>query len=66
MADSSVSRFGCYTIIWDTTFATENNRHPPHRQSSRDALGAELDLRPNMVIPLVPAGKGRDGGPYGG
>jgi hypothetical protein len=26
MADSSVSRFGCYTIIWDTT---------PHRASER-------------------------------
>ncbi len=31
MADSSVSRFGCYTIIWDVTFSSARSSLPLRR-----------------------------------
>jgi len=38
MADSLVSRFGCYTIIWDTTAIEQRRRLSSPTASARRSL----------------------------
>ena len=37
MADSLFSRFGCYTIIWDTTRPARRGTAPPARSPPSDS-----------------------------
>jgi hypothetical protein len=47
MANPSVSRFGCYTIIWDTTDSagSAGSRHAAWQPSSSDQTGEAFSPR---------------------
>ena len=53
MADSFVSRFGCYTIIWDTTPATSGR--PTSQRSHALRQGQPLALPGGIGSPGLPA-----------
>lgn len=58
MADSFVSRFGCYTIIWDTT-RPRADRTPQARRGVRAVLASHDDAAGSGLACSVPSAAGR-------